>query len=270
MQIHQLREERIRLEQLVERATFGKELPSPEKVMVYGLWRTARHHPLNSRLEADQNVRLITSGWAGWLRYSGDGRRLIFLFLMPGDFIVPSLFSVHDCHLISLTALRTVDASALAGDGGLCPQISEIIRDSGQRYRLLLLDHMTRLLLGSATTGVSLLLSELHDRSVRSGACVAGRFSLPIGQRVLAAALGRSAVQVNKVISTLQADGLIRVGYNWVEVINPARLRSLSRSTTNDAAAPRHRADPTTRDKKRNVTLLEPTSSTFEKIRIMS
>ena len=119
----------------------------------------------------------------------------------------------------------------------MCPQISQIIQDSGQRYRGLLLDHLTRLLTGATTTGVSLMLSEFHDRSVRSGACVAGKFSMPIGQRMLAAALGRSAVQVNKVISRLQADGLIRVGYDWIEVIDPVRLRSLSGTTANDAAA---------------------------------
>ena len=48
---------------------------------------------------------------------------------------------------------------------------------------------------------------------------------------MLAAALGRSAVQVNKVISKFQADGLIRVGYDWLQVINPEALRSLSGMT---------------------------------------
>ena len=44
--------------------------------------------------------------------------------------------------------------------------------------------------------------------------------NLKIGQRVLAAALGRSTVQVNKVISKFQTDGLIRVGYDWIEVVD--------------------------------------------------
>ena len=39
-------------------------------------------------------------------------------------------------------------------------------------------------------------------------------------------------------ISKLQADRLIRVGYDWIEIIDPARLRSLSGSIANDAAAP--------------------------------
>ena len=70
---------------------------------------------------------------------------------------------------------------------------------------------------------------------MRSGACVDGRFSLPIGQRMLAAALGRSAVQVNKVISRFQADGLIRVGYDWLEVIDLDALRAISGISGKDA-----------------------------------
>ena len=103
-----------------------------------------------------------------------------------------------------------------------------MIERSGGRYRHLLLDHLTRLMVGSTTSSVALLLTEFHERSLRSGACDAGKFSLPIGQRILAAALGRSTVQVNKVLSKFQADGLIRVGYDWLEVIDEDALRNLS------------------------------------------
>ena len=229
MQIHQQREERVRLQQFVERSVFRDTLSDAEEAVILGLWRTARHHPSNSRIEAGEGVRLITSGWAGWLRCADDGRRLIFLFLMPGDFIVPGLFTVRNCDLVSLTPVRTVDASALIQDGGaVSPKSSQMIHASGLRYRHLLLDHMTRLMVGSTTSSIALLLTEFHERSLRSGACIDGRFSLPIGQRMLAAALGRSAVQVNKVISKLQTDGLVRVGYDWIEVIAPDALRSLS------------------------------------------
>lgn len=236
MQIHQQREERVRLQQLLDRTVFGDGLDGGEEATILGLWRTARHHPSNSRIEADQGPRLITSGWAGWLRCADDGRRLIFMFLMPGDFIVPGLFTVHNCDLVSLTPVRTVDASVLSEDEGRrAPRSSQMIQQSGLRYRHLLLDHLTRLMLGSTTSSIALLLIEFQERSVRSGACVEGRFSLPIGQRMLAAALGRSAVQVNKVISRFQADGLIRVGYDWLEVIDLDALRSISGISGKDA-----------------------------------
>lgn len=244
MQVHQQREERARLKQLVDRSGLGDRLSAAEEAMIVGLWRTARHHPSNSRIEAGEGVRLITSGWAGWLRCADDGRRLIFLFLMPGDFIVPGLFTVRNCDLVSLTPVRTVDASALIQDGGaVSPKSSQMIHASGLRYRHLLLDHMTRLMVGSTTSSIALLLTEFHERSLRSGACIDGRFSLPIGQRMLAAALGRSAVQVNKVISKFQADGLIRVGYDWLQVLDPPGLEALSgMSGKNPAALMPHQA----------------------------
>lgn len=228
LQVHHQREERARLQRLVEQGTFGAALSAEERLTILSLWRTAHHHPANSRFSLDGGVRLITSGWAGWLRRSTDGRRLIFLFLLPGDFIVPGL-AVHSCELVSLMPVRTVDAAALAADGGArAPRTSQLIQDSGLRYRRLLLDHLTRLLIGSTTGSLALLLTEFHDRALRSGACEDGRFSLPVGQRLLAAALGRSAVQINKVIKKFQADGLIRVGYDWIQVIDPVALRSLS------------------------------------------
>lgn len=239
MQIHQQRDVRGHLQNLIDGAAFGEALGGAEQSAILSLWRTAQHHPANSKIDAHQGVPLITSGWAGWLRLTDDGRRLIFLFLMPGDFVVPGLFGVRNCDLVCLTRVRTVDASPLVADGGRATPISSsLIAGGGLRYRDLLLDHMTRLMAGSTTSSIAHLLSEFHDRSLRLGACVDGRFSVPIGQRTIAASLGRSTVQVNKVMSKFQADGLIRIGYDWVQVIDPDALRSLSGLTTISGGGP--------------------------------
>jgi CRP-like cAMP-binding protein len=103
-----------------------------------------------------------------------------------------------------------------------------MIAGSRSYYRLLLLDHLARLTLGCTTRGVAHLLTELHARSLRSGACIDGRFSLPIGQRVLASALGRSTVQINKIIKQFQAVGLLAVGYDWLELRDARGLRALA------------------------------------------
>lgn len=232
MNIHQQRAERVNLQKLTGGTTSGEALSHVEQIVIQGLWRTAEHHPSNSRIDVGEGIRLITSGWAGLIRYAADGRRLIFLFLIPGDYIIPGLADVPGCFLISLTPMRTVDASALAQVGSTTtPKSSTMIHRSGIRYRHLLLDHLTRLTLGSTTSSLALLLLEFHERSLSAGACESGRFSLPIGQRMVAAALGRSTVQVNKVISKFQTDGLIRVGYDWLEVVDPEGLRSLTGMT---------------------------------------
>ena len=225
MQIHQQRAERQNLQRLVAAPRFKGKIGEA----VIGLWRSTQHYPANKVIDATDGVRLITHGWAGWLRYAEDGRRLIFLFLMPGDFIVPGLFEPGCCDLVSLSPMRTVDASTLHGDAQeSTPHTASIIADSGRYYRLLLIDHLTRLISGCTTRSLASLLIEFHARSIRAGACEDGRFSLPIGQRVIGRALGRSTVQINKVINQFQVTGLIKVGYDWVDIIEPAALQALA------------------------------------------
>lgn len=225
LQIHQQRAERASLERIV-RSILDGPADGIEQATILGLWRSARHDPSNTVLSAADGVRLITNGWAGWLRYADDGQRLIFLFLLPGDFIVPSLFEPGCCEVVSLTPLRTVDASSLMQEGATTtPKSAAMIARSGRIYRLLLVDHLTRLTTGCTTRSVANLLTEFHDRSLSAGWCENGRFSLPIGQRVLARSLGRSTVQVNKIINQFQADGLLKVGYDWVDVLQPGALR---------------------------------------------
>lgn len=227
LQIHHQRAERANLRRLVDRVIYDSPMARAEEASILGLWRSARHYAAGSKIESSEGVQLITSGWAAWMRHGGDGRRLIFLFLIPGDFIVPGLFGVEGCDLVSLTPLRAVNAGSLADEEG-APQSSAMIARSGRDYQLLLLDHLTRLTMGSTTSSVANLLSEFHKRSIRSGASAKGRFSFPIGQRVLASALGRSPVQVNKVMSQFQAAGLITVGYDWIDMLEPERLALLT------------------------------------------
>ncbi|RST31293.1 Crp/Fnr family transcriptional regulator [Sphingomonas ginkgonis] len=155
-----------------------------------------------------------------------EPKRLIFLFLMPGDFIIPGLFELECCDLIALTALRTADASPLLQcEDGSTARTTALIRQSGRYYRLFLLDHLTRLTGGDTARAVAHMLYEFYVRAGSSGACAEGQFHLPIGQRVINRALGRSSVEVNKVISLFQTEGLLDVGYDWIKVCEPDGLR---------------------------------------------
>jgi CRP-like cAMP-binding protein len=232
MHIHQQRAERVNLERLIDSLLPGEVEAIDEKTTVRSLWRSACHDHANTTIAHMVEPRLITSGWAGWLRHGDAGRRQIFLFLMPGDFIVPGLFDLECCDLVSLTPLRTVNAAPLVAFAATqTPHTSAMIANSGKYYRLLLLDHLTRLTAGCTTRSLAHLLVEFHIRSSRSGANVGGKFSLPIGQRVLASALGRSTVQVNKIIHQFQDQGLLTVGYDWLEVHEPEKLRTMSGMT---------------------------------------
>lgn len=236
MHLREQRAEQPNLERLVCRLPAGGTDVDSEKAAIRSLWRTASHAPANTVIVDTGEPRLITSGWAGWLRYGHGGRRQIFLFLMPGDFIVPGLFQPGSCDLVSLTPLRTVSATSLVQSPA--SRAAAMISDSGRYYRLLLLDHLTRLTAGCTSRSVAHLLTEFHARSVRSGACIDGRFSLPIGQRVLASALGRSTVQINKIMGQLDDQGLLKVGYDWIELRDPEKLRAKAGLTHSIFSAP--------------------------------
>ena len=151
---------------------------------------------------------------------------------MPGDFIIPALFEPGCCEVVSLTPLRTVDASPLM-EPAATPVSAAKIASSGRAYRLLLVDHLTRLTIGCTTRSVAHLLYEFHIRSLRAGASVNGRFTLPIGQRVIARSLGRSSVQIHKIINRFQADGMLKIGFNWVDILQPEALRDTAGLTHN-------------------------------------
>lgn len=227
MQSHQQWAERNNLQRVIDRLQLDAPLAGSEQAMIRNLWRSARHQRAHVVL-TDCGPRLITSGWAAVLRYGEGGGRQVFLFLLPGDFIVSPLFRMELCSVASLTPLRTVDASTLLENAEHTPCSAALIGGCERYYRLLLLDHLTRLTAGCTTRSVAHMLTELHARSVQSGACAEGRFSFPIGQRVLASALGRSTVQINKIIKQFQADGLLSVGYDWLQLNDPERLQMLS------------------------------------------
>lgn len=229
MQIYQQRAERENLERLISRASFDSPVEPSERYEIRELWRTAQRTPANTLLPSDGSVRLITSGWAGWARYTGQSKNPIFLFLMPGDFIIPGLYDAGCCQLVALTPICCVDAASLRGNAtGLTPRAASMINQSGLYYRGLLIDHMTRLATGSTLQAVAHLLHEFYVRSTRAGACAGGRFHLPIGQRVLGRSLGRSSVQINKVVRRLQGSRVLSIGYDWVDVLDPEGLEQFS------------------------------------------
>jgi hypothetical protein len=64
----------------------------------------------------------------------------------------------------------------------------------------------------------SLLLNETEDR--------AGEIQLP--QSTLAELLGATRPSVNQVLKSFQAEGLVRLSYRRVEVLDPERLRRVA------------------------------------------
>ena len=233
MNVREQRLERANLECVLHRLKLESTEDAAEAGVVRGMWRTAEQHRSNTTLLLS-NPRIITSGWAAWCRTTSDERRVIFLFLMPGDVITPTIGGgSNSCDLVTLTRLCSVDATDVAAAGAEpAPNVRAWIDGADHDYRSRLLDHLAWLNDGSAVRNLARLLLELHDRALAAGRCVGGRFDLPIGQRVLAQALGLSVVQVNKVLQQLRDADLLTAERGWMRIDDEPALRNLADGVT--------------------------------------
>jgi len=164
--------------------------------------------------EADRNLQacLLMQGLACSFKMTGDGKRQIVAFHLPGD--MPDLLSLHvgtvDTTVSTITAVKvgvilhehlrelfenrrlaTALWRALVADAAIT---REWAVNLGQRKALPRTAH---------------LLSELTTRMHDIGAVESDSFDLPITQSELGDALGISTVQVNRSLQALRRKGLI-------------------------------------------------------------
>ena len=172
--------------------------------------------------------QFVLHGWACQMRPHPTRRRQIFGFLLPGDVIGsvwrPPEFSF--CKTVALTQLTTLSAERLTVEA------SETLRHAARRaeehaqHRLY--DHIVRLGARDAYGGLAHLLLEFHARLSAVGLSEGDDFLMPIGQRVLAQAMGFSVAHTNHTLQRMSADGLLCIHGERVRLLKPERLVALA------------------------------------------
>ncbi|HEX8233373.1 MAG TPA: Crp/Fnr family transcriptional regulator [Caulobacteraceae bacterium] len=193
-------------------------------------------------------ARIIVSGWGCRMRLLPDGRRQIFMILLPGDAIGlcarPEPLALSTT--VALTRLETVDASSIAeaigSDSAAHAGLSAAVKVSSGVEEAGLLDHITRLGRQTAFERTAHLLLELRHRLNIAGLADGRRFPLPLTQEVLSDVLGLSIVHVNRTIQQLRRENLIVLRSGSVELINPERLAEIAAFTPPLASARPRRA----------------------------
>lgn len=249
MDLREQRLERGNLDCLIERLNLQPGSDAAEIGTIRSLWRTGVQHRANSIIATGTVPRLITSGWAAWCRRVDGDRKVIFLFLLPGDVIMPAIApDGGDYGVAALTRLRTVDASDLVradpGGGWLAPRAKALIGDAESDYRMYLLDHLSWLADGGGTRNLARLLLELHGRITATGRCDDDRIEIPVGQRILAQALALSAVQVNKILGHLRAGAVLSSVRGSIRIDDMAALRAVASSGSRSGPGPSRFAAP--------------------------
>jgi CRP-like cAMP-binding protein len=174
---------------------------------------------------------IVVSGWACEQRISAEGRRQIFNFVAPGDFIDFQIADdISERVLMALTPLKLLDMRhVIEGErAGLDPAWARLAAYAQQSHKRRLYDHLTRLGHKTAYERVAHLLLDFHARLDAVGMVDARRFALPLTQEMLADALGITLVHVNRVLQQLRQQGLIEFASGFVGLLRPKALAEIA------------------------------------------
>lgn len=174
----------------------------------------------------------VLSGWAFRYRTLSDGRRQIFNFLLPGDFIglqdqlgqasphgVEALTQVQACvfPLKRLWDLYSQHPSLGFDVTWLCAH-EELIVD----------ENLLTVGRRSAYERIAMLLVHLYKRADSIGLGGPEGVPFPLTQQHIADALGLSLVHVNKTMKRLQAVGLYSLRGGRLVLTKPAAMERLA------------------------------------------
>jgi len=182
--------------------------------------------------DASSTLYTLLSGWAFRYRTLSDGRRQIFNFLLPGDFIGLQ-------HQLGQASPHGVEALT---DVSLCAFPNERLWDIYRSHpglgfdiawlcaheELIVDENLLSVGRRSAAERIAMLLIHLYKRAESVGLGGPDGVPFPLIQQHIADALGLSLVHTNKTLKRLQAMGLYTLGNGWLKLTNPAAMARLA------------------------------------------
>ncbi|QLQ03841.1 MAG: Crp/Fnr family transcriptional regulator [Thiobacillus sp.] len=189
-------------------------------------------HGIMREGDASSTLYTLLSGWAFRYRTLNDGRRQIFNFLLPGDFIGLQ-------HQLGQASPHGVEALT---DATLCAFPNERLWDIYRSHpglgfditwlcaheELIVDENLLSVGRRSATERIAMLLIHLYKRAESVGLGGPDGVPFPLIQQHIADALGLSLVHTNKTLKRLQAMGLYTLGNGRLKLTHPAAMARLA------------------------------------------
>ncbi|HEY9040148.1 MAG TPA: Crp/Fnr family transcriptional regulator [Roseovarius sp.] len=186
-------------------------------------------------METDEtnSVIVVLHGWLSLSKSLPNGEVQIVDFALPGEIIEAGVAegSVSSVSVEALTDVSVAVVPALAWDGMKRhrPDLTRISRDIRAAARARTAERMLRLGRGNATMRMSYALLELYIRLEAIGQARAGKFQLPMNQRMLGDFVGLSSVHVCRTLGQMVDSGTVRVGGHMnVEILELDRLTDMA------------------------------------------
>ena len=174
----------------------------------------------------------LQSGWVGCTRVLEDGRRSIMSIILPGElFGIESLFVTEQPDTVVSFGNVTVLAihrdrlrELFESDPSVALRIAFQLAEDQRRLH----NHMIGLGRASATEHIAMMLLELHGRLGRTGLYDSGTYRCPLTQQDIADFVGLTPVHVNRVLRSLNGQGLATVRRGLVQLHDITALHKLA------------------------------------------
>ncbi len=179
-----------------------------------------------------ENVHLILEGFAARYKMTGNGKRQIFAYLIPGDFcdvhvallrrMDHSIATLSPCRVATLSPSTIIEITerrpALARALWVCSLVDEAtlrewLLNVGQR---------------SARERIAHLFCELHVRLRAVGLTTDGSFEFPLTQEELGDTTGLSVVHVNRSLKQLREAELVTMRNERIIIPDVERLKTFA------------------------------------------
>lgn len=173
---------------------------------------------------------MVLEGFAFRQKLTADGNREIVSVLIPGDFIdLQNLYLAQADHDVQALTRLTIAEFSLVSLRDLAHDRPAVRRAlwvdcliESSIYREWLLNIGRR----PAPARLAHLLCEFHIRLQAAGLGTDAGYELPMTQEQLGDAVGLTSVHVNRVLKTLERQGLIRRAGRHIDVTDWERLQS--------------------------------------------
>jgi len=174
----------------------------------------------------------LLTGWAFRYRTMSDGRRQIFNFLLPGDFIglqdQLEEASPHGIEALSAATLCVFPRSRLWDLYRAHPALGFDLTWLSAHEGLIVDENLLSVGQRSAVERIAMLLIHLYKRAESLGLGDAESVPMPLTQQHFADALGLSLVHTNKTLKRLETLGLHTLERGKLKLLNPAAMARLA------------------------------------------
>lgn len=177
-------------------------------------------------------VFVVLEGWACRYKILPNGTRQVLAYLMPGDScdLHVGLLAEMDHSLQTITSALVARIERHEMDAILqshlgianCMYVSQLIDEGTMRAWITSMGRRTSI------ERLAHLMCELYVRARNIGVSSEQELHLPLSQGMMADSLGMTPVHLNRVLRTLKAEGIMKLGRNSLTIVDPAKLVTIA------------------------------------------